>query len=83
MSLHPPLKWSQKKDQLTVKVELRDVTDEKISFTENKYLDISCTSGGRKYEEHIELFEEIDGEVDFSDVRNRSSRKLDSPLKSF
>lgn len=63
MALHPPLKWSQKKDEVNIKIELRDASDEKIEFRDNKFLDISCTSSGRKYEETIELFEEIDGEV--------------------
>lgn len=62
-TLHPPLKWSQKKDEVHVKVELRDVTDEDIKFHEGKFLEISCSSSGKKYHEKIELFEEIDAEV--------------------
>lgn len=80
---HPPLRWSNKKEEITISVELRDVTDEKIAFRDNKFLDISCTSSGKHYKESIELFEEINGEVDsYLTGRNLSGRSQASPSVS-
>ena len=37
MSLHPVLKWAQRKDKIFITLGLRDIKDEKISLKDNKF----------------------------------------------
>lgn len=49
MSLHPTLKWAQRKDKIFITIGLRDIVDEKVSLKNNSFT-FECSSSGKKYE---------------------------------
>jgi hypothetical protein len=60
MSL-PPVKWAQRKDSLYVTISVPDVTDAKVSLTEDAVV-FSGKSGGKEYAIEMKLFKGIDEE---------------------
>ena len=54
-TMHPVIRWAQRKDKIYITLELRDLTDEKVDLTEEK-ISFKGTSDGIIYEFSYELF---------------------------
>jgi hypothetical protein len=60
MSTPAVLIWAQRNEQVYIKIDLQDVTKEKIDFTEAGHFTFNGTAGGRVYTADVQLFAEID-----------------------
>lgn len=60
-ALSAPFRWCQRKENVYLTVELRDIKDEKADLQPNS-LTFSCVSDSKTYEGKIEFFEEINVE---------------------
>ncbi len=55
MSLHPTIRWAQRKEKVFITLGLRDIVNEKVNLKEST-LDFQCESHGKKYEFSVEFF---------------------------
>ena len=60
-ALHPILTWSQNKNDITIKIDVRDLKGEKI-IIEEKHLSINYSEGQKNYAQEIDLSSEVDTE---------------------
>ncbi|TKR76745.1 hypothetical protein L596_017843 [Steinernema carpocapsae] len=58
MSLHPQILWAQRESILFLTVGVEDLTVEDLSFN-GKTFHVKGTSGAKKYESTLELFDEL------------------------
>jgi prostaglandin-E synthase len=61
MSLHPTVRWAQRKQKVFITLGLRDIINERVNLKDNT-LDFQCESHGKKYEFCVEFYEEIEQE---------------------
>ena len=55
--------WAQRAEWVYVKVELSDVTKEKIDVSPDGMFSFTGTSGGKQFTSQLQLFGEVDVEV--------------------
>lgn len=58
-SRHPILKWTQTKEKITITVELRDIKNEKVDFSNGTHFSFSGDSDNKQYAQELELFGEV------------------------
>ncbi len=80
-SLHPIIKWAQRKDKIFIEVGLRDIQGESVNLTPTA-IAFTGDSAGKKYAFSVELLEEVVPEVHFGWRRPRSGRRTASTWTS-
>ena len=63
-----PLKWAQNGDKVYLTVDLRDISDEKITWKAPDHLIFSGISDGKKYGFKLRFFAELDTKVTQSHI---------------
>lgn len=61
-ALHPVIKWAQRKRNIFITLEIRDIVEERVNLTKDR-LDFYCKSETLEYEFTIDFFEPIVSET--------------------
>ena len=71
-SLHPEIKWAQRKDRVLLTVDLHDASDVNVSFENDDTLLFRGVSDGTVYESDLHFYDSIDTKASTHKILPRS-----------